>query len=243
MQSTKYNENLSNYLREANTTKTKEHERSGKISPTKLTKPTLEAVLQLLDVPTDPPSDQSLRNFIRGTTLEEVAIKAVTFGRQTFELQATAEYRNCTGLIDVFESTPHEIKSAGFYTWRKVTKDGQPKHDHCIQAAYYAIAKNTKTAWIHYINADTFQVCSFRIQASEYKAEIDSRIDAIHLAISSGNLPDYTPLEEYHDRIMYSDYALFFQKKGVEAESILDQYYPEQYKLLKSKQLVESIVC
>lgn len=241
MESTQYNENLTKTLKQENIDKAKEHESSGKISPTKLTKPTIEAVLQLLGVQADAPSDQSLRYFIRGNVLEEVACKAITFGRTTFELQAPASYRNGSGFIDCFADVPHEVKSAGWYTWRKVTKEGKPKNDHCIQATYYSLATNTNTAWIHYINAETFEIRSYRIEADQYKTEVDRRIDLIVESIASGKLPDYEPLEEWHESVKYSDYAMFFKKKGEEAESILKQYFESEYKLLKSKKLLERI--
>ncbi len=241
MESSQFNENFTEYLRERNVKEAEEHQSKGKISPTKLTKPTLEAVLQLLGVPTDPPSDQSLRYFIRGNVLEEVVIKALAFRRPTHKLQAPSSYRNTDGYIDFYSKVPEEIKSAGWYTWRKVTKAGQPKNDHCIQATCYALGTDSNTAWIHYINAETFEIRSYRITASDYRPEVDRRIDLILDAIGNGCLPDYVPLEEYHSSIKYSDYSMFFNKTGKEAEAILKKYYDFQYKLLKSKKLLERI--
>ena len=235
MQSDQYNENLSKYLKQENIKKEAEHESSGKISPSKLTKPTLEAVLQLLGVPPDPPSNQSLRYFLRGNVLEEIAVKAITFGRKTYKLQATAEYRGGIGYIDVHAGLPHEIKSAGQWTWRTVQKQGKPLHHHGVQATYYALSKSKSSAWVHYINSDTFQLISFRVQASDYKDAVNSRIDLITDSLISGRLPDYIPLEPYHKTIRYSDYSMFFNKKGEEAENILKQYYEKSYSQLKSK--------
>lgn len=241
MQSDQFNENLTIYLKQENELKEKEHEASGKISPSKLCKPTLEAVLQLLGVPPDPPSDQSLRYFIRGNLFEELAIKALTLGRTTYKLQASASYRNGQGYIDVQDGLPHEIKSAGKWTFQTVRKAGKPLDHHSLQASWYALAKNRNAAWVHYIDTDTLQMLSFKIKASEFQPEIDLRIDNILACFISGNLPDYVPLEPFHKTVRYSDYAMFFNKKGVEAESILKQYYPEQYQLLKSKTLLERI--
>ena len=241
MESTKYNENYTKYLREKNIKEADEHERSGKISPTKLTKPTLEACLQLLGVPSDPPSEQGLRYFLRGNTFEELAAKAITFGRKAAKLQAPASYRNGYGLIDVFEKVPHEIKSAGGYTWRRVVKEGKPLAHHALQAAWYALATECDTAWVHYIDTDKLQLRSFQVKAIDYKAEIDSRTDSIIDCLISGNLPDFTPLEDFNKVLTYSDYAMFFNKKGKEAEALLKQYYETQYKLLKSKKLGKEI--
>lgn len=239
MESTQFNENFTNYLKQKNSEE--EHESSGKISPSKLTKPTLEAVLQLLGVPPDPPSDQSLRYFIRGNTLETVAAEAITFGRKTYKLQATAEYRNGIGYIDVMAGLPHEIKSAGAWTFRTVQKQAKPLNHHAIQATYYALSKGKPASWIHYLNSDTFQLLSYRVKASDYKDEVDRRFDLIIDCISRGVLPDYSDLEPFHQSIRYCDYSMFFKKKGEEAENILKEYYDLQYKLLKSKKLLERI--
>jgi hypothetical protein len=239
MQSDYYNENLTNYLKQKDSEN--EHESSGKISPSKLTKPTLEAVLQLLGVQADPPSDQSLRYFIRGNLFEELAIKAITLGRQTYTLQAACSYRGGKGLIDVFQGMPHEIKSAGKWTFATVKKNGQPMVHHSIQAAWYALAKKCDSAWVHYIDTDTLQLLSFKIKASDYKTDVDSRTDSIIASFMAGTLPDYVALDPFHKSIKYSDYAMFFNKKGIEAENILKQYYPREYALLKSKTIYERI--
>lgn len=241
MESTHYNEKFTKYLKEKNIKDKEEHQSSGKISPSKLIKPTLEAVLQLLDVPTDPPSDQSLRYFLRGNTLEEIAIKALSFGRQSFELQAEATYKGCIGFIDYFDKVPHEIKSAGAWTFKSVQKQGKPLNHHALQTAYYALAKNTDFGWTHYIDTDTFKIVSFRVNASDYKDEIDNRIQLIIDSLISGSLPDYTPLEPFHKSVRYCDYSMFFNKKGEEAENILKEYYDFQYKRLKSKKLLKGV--
>lgn len=233
MQSTHYNDTLTNYLKQKNIKEASEHESSGKISPSKLTKPTLEAVLQMLGVPTDPPSDQSLRYFIRGNILEKIAQEAITFGRKTAKLQVEASYRNGVGFIDVYDSVPHEIKSAGAWTFKTVQKQGYPLIHHSLQAVWYALAKNKRTAWVHYINADTLQMLSFRVETSKFQPEVDHRTDLILNSLVSGNLPDYVALEPFHKSVKYSDYAMFFNKKGNEAENILKQYYPEYYNKLK----------
>lgn len=241
MESNYYNEQFTKYLKEQNKIKEAEHEASGKISPSKLCKPTLEAVLQLLGVPPDPPSDQSLRYFLRGSTFEEVAIKAVTLGRTTYKLQASASYRNGQGYIDVLDKVPHEIKSAGAWTFRTVQKQATPLLHHALQASWYALAKNCDTAWIHYLNTDTLQLLSFKVTAQDHKHEVDRRHDLIVSSLLAGTCPDFEPLDPFHKSIKYSDYSLFFGKKGDEAETILNQYYPTQYKLLKSKALAKDL--
>lgn len=241
MQSNQFNENFTNYLKEKNNLEAEEHQSSGKISPSKITKPTLEAVLSLLGVPSDPPSDQGLRYFLRGNILEEVGIKAITFGRPSGELQVEATYRNAIGYIDCYLGVPHEIKSAGVSTWGKVKKHGKPLNSHCIQATYYALAKDTKYSWVHYVNTDTFQIISHRVEADEYKDEVDRRISGILACLMARLLPDYEPLDDLHKTIMFCEYKMFYKKTGEEAENILKEFYPDQYKLLKSGTVYERI--
>lgn len=223
-----YNERFTTYLRKRNDKEQAERQRSGKISPTKLTVPTLEAVLQMLGLPADPPSDQSLRYFIRGNTLEPIALSSVKSRWKASELQVECEYRQGIGYMDAFYNVPHEIKSAGSWTFKNA-----PLSHHKLQATWYALATGSEYAWLHYIEAEKYLIKSFKIDPQEHKAEVDHRIDLIESALSSGTLPDYTPLEPFHKSLKFSDYALFFNKKGVEAENILEQYYQPQYRLLK----------
>ena len=125
MQSDQFNENFSQYLKDKDIRDNEEHQTSGKISPSKLTKPTSEAVLSLLGVPTDPPSMQGLRYFIRGNTLEKVAIDGITHGWSTdkVQTQVEAEYKNAIGYIDLWYGMPHEIKSTGA-VWTNINGKG-----------------------------------------------------------------------------------------------------------------------
>jgi hypothetical protein len=241
MESKHFNERLTKYLKEKNNAEAKKHQSSGKISPSKIAQPTLEAVLQLLGVQADPPSDQSLRFFLRGHTVEEAIAPSLAFGQKTHKLQVEAKYRNGFGLIDSDGEYPHEIKSAGFQTWKSVTRNGKPKLSHALQGTFYALGTHSKYCWLHYVNTDTYQVHSFRIEPSEYKEELDRRIDAIQLAFAYRTLPDYIPLDSLHENVMYSNYAEFFNKKGDEATKILKKYHPEQYRLLISGELIERI--
>jgi len=241
MESKHFNERFTEYLKDKNIKDQARHTSSGLISPSKLAKPTLEAVLQLLGLQADPPSDQQLRFFLRGQSFEDIVTSAIAFGRPTNKLQVKASYRGGIGYIDQFDGVPHEIKSAGFWTWKSITAESKPKLSHACQGTFYALGTGTEYAWIHYINTDTFVIKSFKITTKEYQPELDRRIDAIHDVLVRGVLPAFEPLETIHNNILYSDYALFFNKGKDEVNRLLKEYYPEQYKLLKSKKLVKQL--
>jgi len=220
-----YNENLSDYLAKLNKKERLNHEVSGKISPTKLVCPTLEAVLQMLGVPQDPPSNQALRYFIRGHLLEKVAVKAI---KGKVQKQVECEYKGGVGYIDAFKKVPHEIKSVGNWTFKNA-----PLKHHELQTAWYGLAMESPYCWLHYINAETFAIKSYKVYPRVYEDEIRIRSKRIEAVFRGRTLCNYEAIEPFHKSERFCNYKLFFNKKGAEAEEILKENYPEIYSKFK----------
>ena len=114
-----------------------------------------------------------------------------------FVMQKEGSYRGGVGFIDLSQKIGddwvyHEIKSSTKMAYDKVSASGRykgvvdiekgvgvPYYHHCLQVAYYALGDEVSRAFLHYLNADDYRLCSFALNPLDYKEEIDKEIDDI----------------------------------------------------------------
>ena len=125
-------------------------------------------------------------------------------------LQYKQGYRGGTGYVDLAQRTEtgevvfHEVKSSTKMAYDKVAATGrssagkpEPYVHHALQLAYYALGAGVNRAFVHYMNADDYRMCSFAINPIDYKEEIDRQIDDIQNAFALKSLPAFEPVLEF----------------------------------------------
>lgn len=135
-------------------------------------------------------------------------------------LQYKQGYRGGTGYVDLAQKTEsgevifHEVKSSTKMAYDKVAGTGrssaskpEPYVHHALQLSYYCLGKNVHRAFVHYMNADDYRMCSFSINPIDYKEEIDRQIDDIQSAFALKSLPAFEPLLEFQRIRNYQSYG------------------------------------
>lgn len=175
-----------------------------------------------------------------------------------FMMQKQSGYRGGTGYIDlsqvVGEVTEgavipaeqwvyHEIKSSTKMAYDKVSASGRykgvvdvekgvgiPYYHHALQIAYYCLADDVSRAFLHYLNADDYRLCSFALNPMDYKEEIDKEIDDIEMAFTLKQLPAFEGFLPYHKVKAYWSYKEWNELTPAQALFKLEHDFPEQYK-------------
>lgn len=237
-------------------------ERSGKISGGKLGKPTLWAVLDLIGVPDefDPyvlgkfqrgndVEDRAIQmltgidpHYVEPGKLVEGKPDAILTGN--FVLQKEGGYRGGTGYIDLSQKVGddwiyHEIKSSTKMAYDKVAASGRsagkepaPYLHHALQLAYYCLGSDVNRAFLHYLNADDYRLCTFAINPLDYKEEIDKEIDDIETVFMLRELPAFQGFLPYHKVKAYWSYKEWNELSPREMMTKLRNDFPDSYKKL-----------
>lgn len=175
-----------------------------------------------------------------------------------FAMQRQSGYRGGTGYIDLSQVVGevkegvipapeqwvyHEIKSSTKMAYDKVSASGRykgvvdvekgvgvPYYHHALQIAYYCLADGVSRAFLHYLNADDYRLCSFAINPMDYKEEIDKEIDDIELCFVTKQLPAFEGFLPYHKIKAYWSYKEWNELTPEQMMFKLQHDYPEQYK-------------
>lgn len=232
------NELLGKDLENRSKIETRNHKKSGLLSPSKFAYTTREAVLQMLEVPAKRPDDRLLRIFERGKILEQYIIDLLE--KTTKEQPRTQEetsYLKAKGYSDIiWDNQLFEIKSVSCNKIRRIKKENEPQLSHAIQTAFYLLGNNMDQGTLVYIVPDTLEVKEFVINAQAYKSELDYRILNIYEALVTGKIPEHQPREDWHDKKPYTLYPEFWGMTSKEIRTALRLRYPESYKLLRDKE-------
>jgi len=232
------------------------YEETGQISGSKVSQPTVVAILTMLGIEKKF-DDYTLAKFQRGHDVEEKFLE-YTFHMDkladttnymwtyndsvyTWQKEIPHGYRGATCSIDLLEKNKdgyilHEVKSVGKYKYDRVAgkrkgSDGGPDLSHCLQVTLYAKSlRLTKPAkvLIHYVNADDYRVLTFEINPKDYLEELDRRIDAIQECFMTHRLPEYQPYEAWQK----GKYNSFPELEGLserEVNAWVERHYPEEY--------------
>lgn len=196
-----------------------EHQSSGKLSASQLSKPLLEQVLKIIRVPEAPVSDYALRLFKRGRQVEdwivEMLVNTELAGKvipgkadasSPFELQKEVEYKGVIGLADVvLDGQPVEVKSVKASQWRWLEKEGA-RWSHQLQAGLYALALDSPTYQIMYVVADDFRVkCFSDLKTDAIKPEIEKIMSEVANQLKLGKLPVFASREKWQDKPEYAE--------------------------------------
>lgn len=209
------------------------HEKSGKLSAGRLSKPLLEQCLYLLGVPEKPIDDYTLRLFQRGKQVEEWVVSMLDG-----EEQVEAEYRGCIGFIDKMMEHPIEVKSIKSSQWKWLQQEGA-RWSHKLQAGLYALGKNSEQYTIAYVVADDFRTFTYTGETKDVKPEIDSIITEVAEQLKSGTLPAFVAREDWHNKETYSKYSGYPEWLHLQPELAmqkLESQFPEAYKKLTDKE-------
>lgn len=225
-------ERIDKYLRVENERKSAEHESSGKLSASMLGKPLLEQCLKLIGVPPKPVDDYVLKLFKRGDSVEDDIIDMLEIPKK--DRQVEVEYRNTVGLVDFIENTiPNEIKSTKSSGWKWLEKSGA-KPAHKLQAGLYALALDTESYRVIYVNSDDYRILEFTENTKDIKDEIDNVIDEVYGQLKSHKLPKFVAREKWQESSQYSSYPDWIHLD--EPMDKLKRSYPDAYnKLTKWK--------
>lgn len=176
-----------------------------------------------------------------------------------FVMQKEGGYRGGVGFIDLSQKTGddwvyHEIKSATKMSYDRIaasgwhkgkTEDskgnpvGVPQYQHCLQIAYYCLGDEVSRAFLHYLNADDYRLCSFALNPLDYKEEIDKEIDDIQMAFTLKELPSFEGFLPWHSMKTYWSYKEWNDLTPREAMFKLQHDFPEQYKKFMEMSLGE----
>lgn len=232
------NEIIRKYLENQSQIEGGKHKKSGLLSPSKFANTTQVAVLQMLEVPADPPDDRLLRIWERGHQIEAYLVSTI---EKATSMQATTqekvEYKKAIGLYDfIWNDHLYEVKSVSCNRIRRIKKENEPQLSHAIQTTFYLLATGRSEGTIIYIVPDTLEIKEFTIKAEAYKSELDLRIIEIYNALYSGTIPDHQAREDWHDKQLYSNYPEFWNKTGKECIAIIKDKYPKSFELLNNKE-------
>lgn len=167
-------------------------------------------------------------------------------------LQDEAGYRGGKGYVDLTQvgledKIRHEIKSVNKLAYDKVAATGgtataarkrgeeptpEPYLQHCLQLAWYCFDEKQPThrAFLHYLNADDYRLCSFSINPEDYREEIDYELDQLDAVIASKQLPAFEGFLPWHKLKNYWSYADWNELSPQEMMDKLEREFPEQYK-------------
>lgn len=174
-----------------------------------------------------------------------------------FVMQKEGSYRGGVGFIDLSQKIGddwvyHEIKSSTKMAYDKVSASGRykgvvdiekgvgvPYYHHCLQVAYYALGDEVSRAFLHYLNADDYRLCSFALNPLDYKEEIDKEIDDIEMAFTLKELPAFEGFLPYHKVKAYWSYKEWNELTPAQALAKLKSEFPDQYKKFMEMKLGE----
>ncbi len=219
-------------LREQHEKEKAEHEPSGKLSGSQLSKPLLEQVLKILGVPEKPFDDYTLRLFERGKQVEDWVCSMLDG-----EEQVKIEYRDCIGFADkVIDGVPVEIKSVKSTQWKWLQSQGS-KWGHDLQNGLYALALQSGTYKIVYVNSNDFQTLEFTKNTKDIAPEVEEIITEVKSQLISGVLPEFKAREKWHEKPDYAKYSSHPDWISLSSETAMKKLktqFPEAYKKLIS---------
>ena len=217
------------------------HESSGKLSASQLSKPLQWQVLKVIGVPRRPIDDYGLRTMKRGKDVEDVIVGKHLRG--VVETQKAVTYRDTVGLVDAVVDMadwdckcgviPHEVKSVKNSKYARIIKQGEPDISYKLQAALYALGMGVDKYAIDIVAADDYRVTTWLYETKDIKELVDQRINEFQKAIADKVVPTFEAREKWQEKSEWNDYADWAGLTLAGIEDKLQREFKEQYKVLK----------
>ena len=202
-----------------NLTRLNEEERkgrtpSGKLSASILGDPLQWQLLKTLGVPQKEVDDYTLRKFQRGKHVEDWVVSQMP---GLLERQKLVEYRGAIGYVDALIDTTtgydikigpmvNEVKSSTNASFNWIIKEKKPRHGHCLQAAFYAMALDQPYFAITYVASDDYRIWMVVQKTAEFRTEVDHIIDLYEEALKKHKVPVFEPVENWQSNPEYNKY-------------------------------------